>query len=140
MTYDEYNNKKQEDYNKFSKGKIFYAFDTEQFKKGMESIGLKPEETNKIAHLRAGAYILKNEIKNYIKFRNKQHNEFNEKMKSFNFAKSAFKSELANHEYCYTMDPYDAINALGYTSDEINNDPLLSKALKAAKKELLDEY
>ena len=48
--------------------------------------------------------------------------------------------EIANHEYCYTMDPYDAINALGYTSDEINNDPLLSKALKAAKKELLDEY
>lgn len=140
MTYDEYNNKKQKDYNKFSKGKIFYAFDTEQFKKGMESIGLKPEETNKIAHLRAGAYILKNEIKNYIKFRNKQHNEFNEKMKSFNFAKSAFKNELANYEYCYTMEIDDAINALGYTSDEINNDPLLSKALKAAKKELLDEY
>lgn len=140
MTYDEYNNKKQEDYNKFSKGKIFYAFDTEQFKKGMESIGLKPEETNKIAHLRAGAYILKNEIKNYIKFRNKQHNEFNEKMKSFNFAKSAFKNELANYEYCYTMEIDDAINALGYTLNEINDDPLLSKALKEAKKELLDEY
>lgn len=38
MTFDEYNNKKQEDYNKFSKGKIFYAFNTEQFKKGMKSI------------------------------------------------------------------------------------------------------
>lgn len=61
-------------------------------------------------------------------------------MKIYDFAKSAFKSELANHEYCYTMDPYDAINALGYTLNKINNEPLLSKALNAAKKELLDEY
>ena len=61
-------------------------------------------------------------------------------MQIYNFAKSAFKSELSNHEYCYTMDPYDAINALGYTSNKINNDPLLSEALKAAKRELLDEY
>ena len=61
-------------------------------------------------------------------------------MKIYDFAKSVFKSELANHEYCYTMDPYDAINALGYTSNKINNEPLLSKALNAAKKELLDEY
>lgn len=54
-------------------------------------------------------------------------------MKIYDFAKNAFKSELANHEYCYTMDPYDAINALEYTSDEINNNPLLHKALNAAK-------
>lgn len=70
----------------------------------------------------------------------KQRKEFEENMKIYDFAKSAFKSELANHEYCYTMDPYDAINALGYTSNKINNEPLLSKALNAAKKELLDEY
>ena len=68
------------------------------------------------------------------------HYTMSQNMKIYDFAKSAFKSELANHEYCYTMDPYDAINALGYTSDEINNDPLLHKALKTAKKELLDEY
>lgn len=89
--YDEYEKTNRKAYDKFNKGKIFYAFNLEQLKEGMESIGL-------------------------------------------NFAKSAFKSELANHEYCYTMDPYDAINALGYTSDEINNDPLLHKALKEAKK------
>lgn len=140
MTYDEYRNKSQEDYIKFSKGKIFYAFDMEQFKEGMESIGLNPEETNKIARLCGGAYILNNEAKNYIKLNNKQRNEFNKRMKNFDFAKSAFKSELANHEYGYTMDPYDAITALGYTADEINNNPLLCKALQAAKEEYLDEY
>lgn len=140
MTYDGYKNKSQKDYNKFSKGKIFYAFDMEQFKEGMESIGLNPKETNKIARLCGGAYILNNEIKNYIKFNNKQRNEFNKKMKNFDFAKSAFKSELANHEYGYTMDPYDAITALGYTDDEVNNNPLLCKALQAAKEEYLDEY
>lgn len=127
-------------YDKFNKGKIFYAFNLEQLKEGMESIGLNLKETKKVAYLGAGVYIRADEIQNYKKFKDKQRKEFEENMKIYDFAKSAFKSELANHEYCYTMDPYDAINALGYTSDEINNDPLLSKALKAAKKELLDEY
>lgn len=106
----------------------------------MESIGLNLKETKKVAYLGAGVYIRADEIQNYKKFKDKQRKEFEENMKIYDFAKSAFKSELANHEYCYTMDPYDAINALGYTSDEINNDPLLHKALKTAKKELLDEY
>lgn len=106
----------------------------------MESIGLNLKETKKVTYLGAGVYIRADEIQNYKKFKDKQRKEFEENMKIYDFAKSAFKNELANHEYCYTMDPYDAINALGYTLDEINNDPLLSKALKTAKKELLDEY
>lgn len=138
--YDEYEKTNRKAYDKFNKGKIFYAFNLEQLKEGMESIGLNLKETKKVAYLGAGVYIRADEIQNYKKFIYKQHREFKDNMQFYDYAKSAFKSELANHEYCYTMDPYDAINALGYTSDEINNEPLLSKALNAAKKELLDEY
>lgn len=138
--YDEYEKTNRKAYDKFNKGKIFYAFNLEQLKEGMESIGLNLKETKKVAYLGAGVYIHADEIQNYKKFIYKQHKEFKENMQFYEFAKSAFKSELANYEYCYTMEIDDAINALGYTLDEINNDPLLSKALKTAKKELLDEY
>ena len=140
VNYEEYEKTRRKAYDEFTKGKIFYAFNLKQLKEGMESIGLNLKETKKVAHLGAGAYILIDEIQNYKKFKDKQRKEFEENMQIYDFAKSAFKSELANHEYCYTMDPYDAINALGYTSNKINNEPLLSKALNAAKKELLDEY
>ena len=51
------------------------------------------------------------------------------------------KKEKENMKFYDTSLKYmDAINALGYTSNKINNEPLLSKALNAAKKELLDEY
>ena len=88
---------------KFSKGKIFYAFNLEQLKEGMESIGLNLKETKKVAYLGAGVYIRADEIQNYKKFKEKQRKEFEENMKIYDFAKSAFKSELANHEmyFCF---------------------------------------
>ena len=46
--YDEYEKQNQKAYEEFSKGKIFYAFNLEDLKEGMESIGLNLKETKKL--------------------------------------------------------------------------------------------
>ena len=46
--YDEYEKTNRKAYDKFNKGKIFYAFNLEQLKEGMESIGLNLKETKKL--------------------------------------------------------------------------------------------
>lgn len=62
--YDEYEKTNQKAYDKFTKGKIFYAFNLEQLKEGMESIGLNLKETKRVAYLGAGVYIRADEIQN----------------------------------------------------------------------------
>ena len=42
--------------------------------------------------------------------------------------------ELANHEYCYTLDTADALNALGYNKEDIE-----PKILKKAIAEVMQE-
>jgi hypothetical protein len=43
-----------------------------------------------------------------------------------------FNYELANHEYSYTYDLTDTLEALDLTIDEINADPRMADALKRA--------
>ena len=48
-----------------------------------------------------------------------------------------FRYELDNHEYSYTMDPSDTLDALGYTAEEINADQRLLHGLEKACKAIL---
>lgn len=49
-----------------------------------------------------------------------------------------FNYELANHEYVITYNITDTLEALGLTADDINNNPLLAKGLKMARKAQFD--
>ena len=40
--------------------------------------------------------------------------------------------ELTDHEYCYTLDPEEAVDCTPYTLEEIEADPRLSHALEKA--------
>ena len=48
------------------------------------------------------------------------------------FIYDMFYAELANHEYGYTGDITDTVEALGYTVDDLNADKRLLKGLKKA--------
>lgn len=124
-------------YNEFQKGRIFYAYSDEQFNEGMKSVGLKENETDKIYRLFSGVYILRSESKAYHKLADDMDKEKQEHMQDFEFAKSAFTDELANHEYIYTYELDDTLNALGLTIEEVNKNPILKKALKEAREEYL---
>ena len=58
-------------------------------------------------------------------------------MKDFDFLKSAFRYELANHEFCITYELDDTLDALLLTYEQVNSDPVMKKALLEAKKEYL---
>ena len=55
------------------------------------------------------------------------------------FIYDMFYTELANHEYSYTMDLGEGIAACGLTVEQINADPALIRGLKKAADELQDE-
>ena len=49
--YDEYEKTNRQAYDKFNKGKIFYAFNLEQLKEGMHTIGRTLKQPQKFAYL-----------------------------------------------------------------------------------------
>jgi len=55
------------------------------------------------------------------------------------FIKDMFKTQLKNYEYGYTLEVDDAIERLGYTLDEINENSRLRNGLELAKREILKE-
>lgn len=56
--------------------------------------------------------------------------------KGYRFAKSMFKYELNNQEYCITYDLTDTLEALNLTLEEIESNKNLRIGLKLAKKEI----
>lgn len=52
------------------------------------------------------------------------------------FIYEMFLYELHNHEYGYTMDTEDTLDALGYTADEVLSDPRLKRGIEKAVTEI----
>ena len=52
------------------------------------------------------------------------------------FIYEMFLYELDNHEYGYTMDTEDTLDALGYTTEEVLGDPRLKRGIEKAVTEI----
>lgn len=118
---------------------IFYAFDAKGFKKGMESFGLNPEtDKDKICSTGAGGFLKKSDSERFKDMVNKHAAELEkaitEDTTGEGFIFEMFADELANHEYCYTHDPTDAIESVGLTWKEIRSSPALTHGLDLARK------
>lgn len=112
---------------------MFSAFNEKQFARGMKKLGLEEKDTDKIYHNGYGGFYRKTDSDKLFDMLNKLDAELQESMKDPDFAFQAFDYELANHEYNYTMDHSDALEALGLTEQEIRENPMLAEALKKAK-------
>ena len=108
---------------------IFFAFSNEQFGKGMIKVGLEPDETKKLFSLGAGGYILKTKSKAFSEMFKRQEKERKERNKEEKFLIQSLVYELSNHEYGYTYDAQDAIEAIGFTMETIDK-KVLKKAIK----------
>ena len=138
--YTEFKNKQQAEYEAFPQ---FFAFNDKQFAEGMAKFGLTPDDKDKIISTGYGGFILKSDKDKYIAMRNNLSEELQEAMKDEQFVYEMFLYELANHEYCITYELDDTLDACGLTLDEVNNNPMLLRALKKARKEYLsnaEEY
>lgn len=142
MTYEEMKNKHQNEYDTFAKDKIFYIFTSskEEFEKKLKEYGLNGED---ICSIGFGGFIKKKdkeELKNMSQRHRKEKQEAIEQDKDGSgFIKSMFLLELYNHEFAYTYDVEDTLNDLGYTMEQINNNPAFKNGLKLAVKSITGE-
>ena len=141
MTYKELKDRQQAEINAFP---FIWAFNESQFADGMRRLGLDPAaDRGQIVHYAGGGYIRKSDKKALEDLFAKHRRELQEAIAADktgeNFVYDMFYTELANHEYSYTMDLAEGIAACGLTVEQINADPALIRGLKKAADELQDE-
>lgn len=138
--YDEIKAKHQKKVNEFP---LMFAFNQEQFDNGMKSLGLKPNDIDKIYSIGGGGFIRKNDLDAYNKLWEdirKEHNELiNLDKTGEGYIKDMFVSELENHEYAYTYELDDTLDALELTIEDIVKSPTLKHGLELARKEVLEK-
>ncbi len=131
--YKDMKERHQKEFNEFP---MVFAFSDEQFKESMNQLGLDPTETDKIyAYGDTGGFFKKSDAEK-LHDMNQRHSEErkNAIATDDNFIYEMFFYELGNHEYGYTQDVSDTLDALGLTIDEVNNNVRLLKALEKACK------
>lgn len=126
--------KHQNEVNAFPFG---WAFNQSQFDEMMvERFGLTPEDTDKIYSIGGGGYIRKSdsEAMHEMIERHTKEREAAIRENKDDYLYHMFNYELANHEYTYTYDLTDTLNALGLTTGDIEADDRMSDALDRAIK------
>ena len=136
---------------------MMFAYCQKQFKEGMQKLGLKETEIDKIYSLKEGmqklglketeidkVYSFKGTLGYYKKTDSKKLKDMFEKhdqemqeainndVIGDNFIFEMFSYELANHEYSYTGDLKQTLNALNLTQKDINNNKNLVYGLNKA--------
>ena len=138
--YIEIKNKHQKRVNDFPLG---FAFSNQQFKDMMEKWGLKETDTDKIYPIGSGGFIRKTDLKEYKKMWNEIRKEEKDLIKQDKtgdgYIKDMFVYELENHEYGYTHELEDTLDALELTYDQVMESPSLKHGLELARKEILDK-
>ena len=136
-TYCELKEKHQKEFNNFP---MFYAFSNERFEEGMRKFGLNPETDNdKILHLSGtGGYFKKADEPMFDEMMARHKREIEEAIENDatgnGFIYEMFNYELANHEYGYTGDIEQTLEALDMTMEQINANKKLLRGLRKAKK------
>ena len=127
--YTELKAKHQAEVNAFPFG---FAFNQSQFDEMMKKWGLKPTDIREILTLGGGSYVRRDDVKAMHEMFARHEAEWNIAIQDEEFMFEMFNYELANHEYSYTGDLTDTLEALGLTMDIINETPNMADALKRA--------
>jgi len=121
---------------------MFFALDNKAFIKGMQKLGLKPEDTDKIYKLGdTGGYYRCSDDKKlksiFKKHREEMQAAINADKKGTGFIYEMFYSALSGCEYNFTEDSEPALEILGLSMEEITKNKNLlrgfNKAIKAQK-------
>ena len=138
--YIEFRNRQQNEFNALPIG---YAFSEQQFDEMMNECGLSRDDKDSIVSLTGGGYIQKKDLQLYHDTMNRMELELDSAIREDNtgdgFVYQMFLTELRNHEFSYTGDPEDALDALGYTIGEIYADKKLLHGYEKAVRVALAE-
>lgn len=102
---------------------------------GKERLGLTNGD---LYDMGSGAYVRKTEAKSFLRMLDRFTEELKTAIKTnADFAAEAFAYELGNYEYCVTRNPAAALEALGFTVDEVEADNELQQVFQQARKDYL---
>lgn len=127
--YRELKSKHQIEVNAFPFG---FAFNKDQYDIMMDKWGLKPTHRSQIIYMGGGSFVRKSDYNAMHEMFDRHEAERKAAMQDDEYLYQMFDYELGNHEYGYTQDLTDTLEALGLTIDEINTDPRMANALKRA--------
>ena len=136
--YAELRHRQQEEFNALPLG---FAFSQKQFDEMMQGWGLDPEkDVDKIYSIGAGGYVQKKDADLLHQTRKRHDTEMEaaiaEDKTGEGFIYEMFLYELENHEYGYTRDTEDTLDALGYTAEDVIGDPRLKRGIEKAVTEI----
>lgn len=135
--------KHQQEVNKFPLG---FAYGDKQFEEMMHKWGLdarKESDLSQVSHLFAGAYILKKDIPAYKDMSRRHSEEYEAAIAADKtgdgFCYEMFYYELCNHEFGYTGDYEDTLDALGLTWEQVQQQENLKHGLEKAAHQIMHE-
>lgn len=139
--YAELRTRQQQEFNALPLG---FAFNNRQFAEMMQGWGLDPEkDLDKICSIGCGGFVQKKDAGQLHTTTERHEAELSAAIAADQtgdgFIYQMFRYELDNHEYSYTMDLSDTLDALGYTAAEVNADKRLLHGLEKACKAILKD-
>ena len=109
-----------------------FAFNQSQFDEMMIKWGLKPTDIREILSIGGGGYVRRSDADAMKKMFERHEAEHKAAMQDDEYLFTMFNYELANHEYGYTGELDDTLDALGLTIEEINTNLRMADALQRA--------
>ena len=135
--YAELKRRQQAEFNAFP---MQFAFSDRQFAEGMAALGLTPADTDKIYKVPGGGFYRRQDSQRLKDMLDRFDRELSEAIAADEtgegFIYEMFLTELENHEYSYTRDTEETLEVLGYTAEEVLNDPRLKRGIEKAVTEI----
>lgn len=138
--YAELRKRQQEEFDKFPLG---FAFSQKQFEEMMAKWGLTTDDTDKICRLPSGGFLRKTDRDAFRELLQKHERELRDAIDADKtgggFIFQMFYYELKNHEYGYTGDATETLDALGYTYEDLQANERLFAGFEKAKARIMRE-
>jgi len=119
---------------------IYWAFTEERFDEILKELGLTKNDTDKLCRAPGGGFCLASDAKMIADTLIRHHKELEAAIEADatgdGFIEDMFLYELSNHEYTYTLDTEETLNACGFSEVEVEADPRLIHGLEMACKKL----
>lgn len=120
-----------------------FAFDNEQFKRGLEKLGLKKNETDKLIYLGDNIYLKRTDLPKVEEVNKRHKEEIEREIKADTvgdkFIKDMFLCEMNNHEYGYTYEIEPILEVLHITDYDLRKNENLRNGLMLAKQYYIDK-
>ena len=132
MNYTELKERQLRDFDEFEG--IFFAFNDSQFSEGLTKVGLTTDDyKGNLQKLPGGGFIRRSRIKAFTDMISRHNRQLADLKTDRKRLVDALAYELANHEYCITGNPRDAMDALRLSEEELP-EGVLRKAIALAYK------